>query len=289
MVGEKRNMSRLRALALSSLAVVTLLRGPSTVEAQVTPQAEAAKIKVFLPAGAVLHVDGSLTQATGEIRNFVSPPLVPGKRFLYTLRATWKEGGKEIERERVVRVESGQESTVDFRATAEPSVTTEKDPGIFPLILSTDVAEKMLELADAKKTDVLCDPLCGDGQVLVTAAKKLGSKAYGYDGDAQRALEATATVNKNNAANLVSIQKASLAEVDFKDATIVLLHVSTGGATKLLPQLSKLKPGTRIVSDNSELKGARPTRKISYTAKSEKPGEGKEHTLYLWVVPWDKE
>jgi uncharacterized protein (TIGR03000 family) len=253
-----------------------------------TATSEPAKLKVFVPAGAVLHVDGALTQATGEIRNFVSPPLPAGKKFLYTLRATWKEGGKEFDRERTVRVAAGQETTVDFRSPFEPSATTgDKDAGIFSVSLPDDVVAKMLELADAKKTDVICDPKCGDGQVLVSAAQKSGARGVGFESDGQRANEAAETAKKSPVAGQVAIQKAALADVDFKDATIVLLHCSTGGAAKLQAQLARLKPGVRIVSDGSELKGARPARKISYVSAGARAGEGKEHTLYLWVVPWE--
>jgi uncharacterized protein (TIGR03000 family) len=290
MVGENQFMLRLRDLQLCALVVLVSLLSKGIAGAQTAAQIPApAKLKVFVPVSAVLRVDGAQTQATGEIRNFVSPPLPPGKKFVYTLRATWKEAGKEIERERTIRVEAGQESTIDFRSQFEPSVTADKDPGIFPLTLPADVVDKMLELAIAKKADVLCDPMCGDGQVLLAAVQKLGVRGYGYEGDPQRANEAAENVKKSKLASLVSIQRASLADVDFKDATVVLLHLSTGGVAKIQPQLAKLRPGTRIVSDNSELKGARPTRKITYAARADKPGEGKEHTLYLWIVPWDKE
>ncbi|CAN5369989.1 hypothetical protein BH10PLA2_BH10PLA2_23500 [soil metagenome] len=285
-------MLRRRYVLLQLLAVFVLASSGSLVLAQPTtppaPQSEKAKLKVFAPADAILTVDGAQTQSTGEIRNFESPLLPPGKKYVYTLRATWKEKGREVERERIVRVEAGVETTVDFRMP-EPTVTSDKDVGVIPLPVPADVVEKMLELADAKKTDVICDPKCGDGQALITAAKKLGARGIGYEGESQQINDAVDNVKKNNVANLVSIQRSALPDVDLKDATVVMLHLVTGGNARVYPQLVKLKPGVRIVSDNSDLKGARPTRKISYMAKGDKPGEAKEHTLYLWVVPWDRE
>jgi uncharacterized protein (TIGR03000 family) len=287
-------MLRRRCVQLQLLAALVFISSASGVLAQPTTppppaaQPEPARLKVFVPPDAILRVDGAQTQSTGEIRNFLSPPLTPGKKFVYTLRATWREQGKEIERERTVRVEAGVETTVDFRAPEAP-VTSDKDVGVIPLPVPADVVEKMLELADAKKTDVICDPKCGDGQALIAAAKKLGARGIGFEGEAQQVNDAVDNVKKNNLANLVSIQRAALPDVDLKDATVVLLHLASGGNARVFPQLVKLKPGVRIVSDNSDLKGARPTRKITYMARGDKPGEAREHTLYLWVVPWDRE
>src|SRR5262249_29757467 len=44
-----------------------------------------------------------------------------------------------------------------------------------------DVVERMLELAQVKKTDLVVDLGCGDGRIVVAAAKKYGCKAVGYD------------------------------------------------------------------------------------------------------------
>ena len=266
-----------------------LLLSPAPGQNKAQAPSEPAKLKVFLPPDAVLHVDGAMTTSTGEIRNFVSPALPPGRKFVYTLRATWKEMGKAIERERTVRVEAGQETSVDFRSPFEPTVANDKDAGIFPIAVPADVIGKMLEIADVKKADVLYDPKCGDGRVLVQAALKAGCKGVGFDSDPQRANDALEAVKKSDVGNLVSIQKSWMADIDFKDATVVALHLSTGGNARLLSQLSKLKPGTRIVSDDSDMKGARPTRKVSFMAKGDKPTDAREHTLYLWIVPWEKE
>ena len=94
---EVRAMSRLGDLRFTVLMSAAVFLAPHLAAAQTGAPPEPAKIKVFLQADAVLHVDGAQTQATGEIRNFVSPPLTPGKKYVYTFRATWKERGKEVE------------------------------------------------------------------------------------------------------------------------------------------------------------------------------------------------
>src|SRR5438132_6882209 len=99
-------------LGLAGLIVLFLI---APLLSQESPNSQPAYLRVRLPAGAELLVDGTRTKQTGPERLFESPPLPPGKRFIYSLKATWKEGGKEIVREQVVRVEAGKETPVDFR------------------------------------------------------------------------------------------------------------------------------------------------------------------------------
>jgi uncharacterized protein (TIGR03000 family) len=70
---------------------------------------------IRLPASALLDIEGVRTRLTGEERRFQSPPLPVGQRFVYTLKGMWKDGDKEIVRERKVEVRAGDEVTVDLR------------------------------------------------------------------------------------------------------------------------------------------------------------------------------
>ncbi len=285
-------MSRVHDLMLTLLAAASILVGSPLALGQLPPPNEPAKLKVFLPADAILHVDGAQTQSTGEIRNFVSPDLPAGKKFVYTLRATWKEGGKVVDRERKVRVEAGQDATVDFREPLPPPEVKDNkntDAGSAGKPAAADLTEKMLELAEVKNGDVIYDPKCGDGGMLIKATQKYGVKGVGFDSDPQRVNEASANVKKSGLADFVTIKKQDMGEVDLTDASLVVLHPSLDSNSKLMLKLANLKPGSRIVSDNFALKGAKPAKKISFMAKGDKPSEGKEHTLYLWIVPLEKE
>ena len=70
---------------------------------------------IKLPGEAVLEIQGAKTKQTGEVRRFQSPPLTIGARYTYTFKAVWKEGDKEITRERSVVVQPGTEVVVDLR------------------------------------------------------------------------------------------------------------------------------------------------------------------------------
>src|SRR5581483_7984902 len=74
-----------------------------------------ARLQIQVAADAELTVDGVRTKQLGEVRHFISPPLATGQNFIYTFRATWKDGGKEISREKKVHVQAGSETTVDLR------------------------------------------------------------------------------------------------------------------------------------------------------------------------------
>ncbi len=151
-----------------------------------------------------------------------------------------------------------------------------------------NVVDKMLELAEVKKGDVVYDLGCGDARILVTAAKKYGVKGFGYDIDPERIKDSLENVKKNNVENLITIKKADIFTLDLKDANVVTLYLLPDLNVKLMPQLEKLKPGSRIVSHDFDMKGAKPKQTVTLKAKNHMGIEG-EHKVYLWVVPWEKE
>jgi tRNA G37 N-methylase Trm5 len=150
------------------------------------------------------------------------------------------------------------------------------------------VVDKMLELAEVKKGDVVYDLGCGDARILVTAAKKYGVKGFGYDIDPERIKDSNENVKKNHVENQVTIKKADIFTLDLKDANVVTLYLLPDLNVKLMPQLEKLKPGSRIVSHDFDMKGAKPKQTVTIKAKNHMGIEG-DHKVYLWVVPWEKE
>ncbi len=80
----------------------------------VTPAPAPAWVRVRLPAGARLTIDGQPTRSPGEVRWFISPPLEPGRRYVYVLRAEVVRDGKTVSEAREVPVRAGEESEVTF-------------------------------------------------------------------------------------------------------------------------------------------------------------------------------
>ena len=186
-------------------------------------------------------------------------------------------------------------------ATAEKTQRKKREPDVVYVPTPQKVVDKMLELAEVKKGDVVYDLGCGDGRIVVTAAKKYGVKAIGFDIDPERIREARENVKENHVERLVTIKQADIFTLDLREATVVTLYLLPSLNVKLMPQLAKLKRGSRIVSHDFDMRGAKPVQvyKMSENAMSENGDQSDEtgyldfefsgHTIYKWVVPWEKE
>jgi precorrin-6B methylase 2 len=147
-----------------------------------------------------------------------------------------------------------------------------------------DVVEQMLKVAKVKREDVVYDLGCGDGRIVVTAAKKYGSQAVGYDIDPECVRMSLVNVRKQDVARLVTIERKDMFTQDLSRADVVALYLLPRTSQRLLPQLPKLKPGARIVSHAFEIPGLLPDRVVTYTSKE----DDLPHKIYLWTVPLRK-
>jgi uncharacterized protein (TIGR03000 family) len=77
---------------------------------------EAAVLIAHLPARALLWVEGRLTRLTAPTRSFRSPPLFPGKKYTYTVRAAWIEEGRWVSQTVTVPVRAGLSQAIYLRA-----------------------------------------------------------------------------------------------------------------------------------------------------------------------------
>jgi ribosomal protein L11 methylase PrmA len=162
----------------------------------------------------------------------------------------------------------------------------ERTPDVIYVPTPQEVVDKMLELAQVKKDDVVYDLGCGDGRIVVTAAKKYGCKAVGFDIDPERIKESVQNVKQNKVQDLVEIKKEDIFTLDLSRASVVTLYLLPNLNVKLIPQLKKMKDGSRIVSHSFDMRGVKPKEVIKVADK-----DGREHTVYLWVTPlqMDKE
>src|SRR5204863_6551285 len=102
------------------------------------------------------------------------------------------------------------------------------------------VVDRMLETAKVKKTDVVYDLGCGDGRIVVTAAKKYGCKAVGIDLDPQRVGEARDNVARQGVEHLVTVRQGDIFRLDLSRATVVTLFLLPDVNVRLIPQLERL-------------------------------------------------
>ena len=166
-------------------------------------------------------------------------------------------------------------------ATAEK----EKTPDVVYVFTPRDVVAKMLELAEVRKGDVLYDLGCGDGRIVIAAAKKLHCQAVGFEIDDQRVAEARKNVKKAKVENLAKIEQKDIFTIDLNPASVVTLYLLPELNVKLIPQLAKLNPGSRIVSHDFDMKGVLPDKVLHMTSKE----DNVEHMLYLFTTPLKKD
>ena len=100
-----------------------------------------------------------------------------------------------------------------------------RKPDVIYVPTPQPVVDKMLELAKVKKSDVVYDLGCGDGRIVVTAAKKYGVKAVGFDIDPKRVKEAQENVKKNGVEDLVTIEQKDIFTLDLSPANVVTLYL----------------------------------------------------------------
>jgi ribosomal protein L11 methylase PrmA len=156
-----------------------------------------------------------------------------------------------------------------------------RGPDVVYVGTAYDLISKMLAMANTKKSDLVYDLGCGDGRMLVLAAQKYGCHAVGYDIDPVRVEESIANATRNHVEKLVKIIQADIFTVDVKDADVIPMYLLPEMNRKLLPQLDKLKKGSRIVTHDYDLDGIVADKTITVISNE----DNASHTLSLYTTP----
>ena len=158
--------------------------------------------------------------------------------------------------------------------------TAQQRPEV-PYVPTDDrVVAEMLAVANVGKDDVLYDLGSGDGRIVITAAKKFGTRGVGVDIDPERVKEANENAVKAGVTDKVRFVQQDLFQTDFREATVVTLYLLPSVNMRLRPKLlSDLKPGTRVVSHNYDMGDWTPLKTIVITLPED------THTVYYWIVP----
>ncbi len=142
---------------------------------------------------------------------------------------------------------------------------------------SKEVVDVMLELAQVGAHDLVYDLGCGDGRVVIAAARKAGARGVGVDLDPERIQESLENARKAGAGDRVEFRVEDLFQTDIRPATVVMLYLYPEVNLKLRPKLFReLKPGTRIVSHSHDMGEWQPDRTVTA------PGG---HRIHFWVMP----
>lgn len=172
-------------------------------------------------------------------------------------------------------------ASLAFAQKAGPS----REPDV-PFIPTTEIAVKaMLNLAEVKSSDVVYDLGCGDGRIVITAAKRYGARGVGIDIDPALIREAKKNARRAGVEDRVEFRELDLFQADFREATVVTLFLLPALNKRLLPQLQALKAGTRIVSNTFEIAGWKPVREIVVKDDPDDDYYFGSRRLLLWIVP----
>ena len=143
-----------------------------------------------------------------------------------------------------------------------------------------EIVERMLELAQVKKGDVVYDLGSGDGRIVITAAKKYGVKAVGFEIDPDLIKQSRESIKKEGLGQLAEIREQDIRTVDLSPATVVTMYLLPEVNLMLRPNVwRQLKPGSRVVSHDFDMGDWKPVKNESIKDRS-----GWDHTLYLWRV-----
>jgi cyclopropane fatty-acyl-phospholipid synthase-like methyltransferase len=138
------------------------------------------------------------------------------------------------------------------------------------------VVDAMLRMANVTANDVVYDLGCGDGRIVIRAAKNYGARGVGIDIDPERIEEANENAQEAGVTGDVEFIQGDLFESDFSEASVVTLYLLSSLNERLMPILmEQLKPGTRIVSHAFSMGDWEP----------EKTEVVDGATIHLWTVP----
>ena len=141
-----------------------------------------------------------------------------------------------------------------------------------------EVVREMLRVAGLKPGETVLDLGCGDGRVLVVAAKEFGARAIGIELRSDLVSKAALNAIKEDVRDRVLIIHGNFFELRLPPADVIFLYLLTSVNERLRPKLEReAKPGTRIVSHDFEVVGWRPKKIVEFR------DGGRSHRIYLYV------
>ncbi|MEJ7606805.1 MAG: class I SAM-dependent methyltransferase [Bryobacteraceae bacterium] len=157
----------------------------------------------------------------------------------------------------------------------------EHSQNLAPYVASPQpIVDRMLDLAGVKPGETVYDLGCGDGRILITAAQRFGAKGVGVELSEKLVRSTTDSLKRMNLNEQIKIVHANLLDVNLEPADVVTIYLETGSNDKLRPNFEKsLRPGTRVVSHDFEVRGWKPSRIEKLHVYN------RDHTIYVYTMP----
>lgn len=142
------------------------------------------------------------------------------------------------------------------------------------------VVEKMLEAAELKPGETVYDLGCGDGRILITAAKKFHARGVCVEISPELVRQTARQVRELGLQDQIQVIEGNLLEADLRGADVVTLYLLTSSNERLKPKLeASLRRGARVVSHDFIMPGWRAWR------VEKVPASGRVHTIYVYRMP----
>lgn len=143
-----------------------------------------------------------------------------------------------------------------------------------------EVAGQMVELADVQSSDCVYDLGCGDGRLLIAAARMRGAHGLGVDIEPYWIEQSQANAAQAGVADRVRFDRRDAFELDLAPATVVFLYLVQWSTRRVMERvLTHCAPGTRVVSHSFGFDGL-----AGCTTRTFVDGEGISRSLHLHVV-----
>jgi SAM-dependent methyltransferase len=150
-------------------------------------------------------------------------------------------------------------------------------PRDVPYVPTADaVVPAILRLAKVTADDVIYDLGCGDGRIVIAAAKHFGARGVGVDIDPLRIQECHDNLRRANVGDRLRFLQASLFDIDLSPASIVTLYLLPSLNIRLRAKLlSELRPGSRVISNHFDMADWHPDEVV----------HAHHRNLYKWIIP----
>src|SRR6266850_442802 len=148
------------------------------------------------------------------------------------------------------------------------------------------VVDRMLAVAQVGAGDTVIDLGSGDGRIMITAAQRHGARGFGVEIDPRLVQRSNEAARRLGVSDRVKFLRQDLFNTDFHEANVLTLYLLPDVNIALRPKiLAELKPGTRVVSHDYDMREWRPDAQETVSAPNKTVGMLKESTVYLWIVP----
>ena len=168
-----------------------------------------------------------------------------------------------------------------WAAEETPLAPETKEIGKVPYVPTPqEVVDAMLKMADVKSSDVVFDLGCGDGRIVVAAAKMGARRCYGVDIDPERIKEARELAKKEGVEKKCVFMQRDVFRTNVSSATVVTMYLLPSYNAKLQPRLERqLKVGSRVVSHDFDM----PPSWVPVETK-EVTVDSNPHKVFLWKI-----